>query len=294
MSPTAVGRLAGLVPTGWTRRLPVEVRSALRDRFGLAVPGDLAHRPAPPPTGPGEVPGPPDVVVVGGASTGARRWSELLADHPQATPLGDPDVLSDRFERYATEGFGPAEAEAVAACFPRPPGHRTVVWVPDGMVHPWVAPVLVRAAPEVRVVALVGDPVAGVLADLAQTAELRPPHPGTWLSDAVDRGYASEHLARMTSVLPPERLLVLQAERCAADPLGQLARTDAFCGLDPAARTGLAGPAPAPAAEQWPVAPEVLGRLRELFADEVDRLTALVPDVDVGLWTMTRPPGRAS
>ena len=31
------------------------------------------------------------------------QWAELLADHPRATPLGDPDVLSDRFERYATE-----------------------------------------------------------------------------------------------------------------------------------------------------------------------------------------------
>jgi hypothetical protein len=148
--------------------------------------------------------------------------------------------------------------------------------------------VLVRAAPEARLVVLVGDPVAGVVADLGRTASLRPPHPGTWLSDAVDRGFVAEHLARLSDAVPAGQVLVVQAERCAAEPEAELARCFAFVGLDPAAASpgGLPGPA-------HPASPvldaDVLDRLRHLFADDVARLAAMVPDLDLGLWTTTVP-----
>jgi len=280
------GRLASFVPASLAARLPVEVRAELRDRLGLEVPGDLAYRPTPPALRPGEQVGPPDIVVVGGPATGSRWWAECLADHPQVAPTGDLDGLAHLFARFATDGFGADEAAEVHACFPRRPGQRVVHWSPDGLAYPWVAPVLVRAAPEARVVVLVGDPVDGVLADLERTDALRPPHPGTWLADSVDRGFASEHLARLLTVVPADQVLVLQAERCAADPAGQLARTLAFAGLDPAERT--VGVTPAhPGGAPRAVDAGVLERLRRLYADEVVRLAALVPDLDLALWATT-------
>jgi len=52
-------------------------------------------------------------------------------------------------------------------------------------------------------------------------------------ADAVNRGFYDQALARWLEHFPPEQLLLLQYERCAADPRGELARTYEFLGLAP-------------------------------------------------------------
>ena len=306
------GRLIGLAPASLMTRLPNDLRADFRDRLGLEVPGDLGFRPEPPGLQFGEEAGPPDVVVLGSMVTGARRWTELVADHPGVAGVGDLDTKAHLLTRFATDRFGPEESASFARWFPRRSGQLAIHWSPDGLAYPWVPTLLARTAPEARVVVLVGDPIDCLGADLTRTDDLRASHPGTWLIDAVDRGFASVHLEHLRRCVPDDQILVLQAERCMAEPGQQLARTDTHVGLDPASRPSLTAPVPSlaelrvaeprttasrrrvrrPGAVQ--PAPDrcddgALARLRELYAGEVERLVALVPDLDLGLWRTTVP-----
>ncbi len=306
------GRLAGIAPASLTRRLPNDLRADFRDRLGLEVPGDLGFRAVPPGQRFGEEVGPPDVVVLGSVATGARRWTELIADHPGVAGVGDLDTKAHLLARFATDRFGPEEAASFARWFPRRSGQLAIHWSPDGLAYPWVPTLLARTAPDARVVVLLGDPIDCLGSDLNRTDDLRASHPGTWLIDAVDRGFASVHLEHLRRCVPDDQILILQSERCMTEPGQQLARTDTHVGLDPASRPPLTTPVPSmaqlrvgergttasprrvrrPGAVQ--PAPDgfddgALARLRQLYAGEVERLVALVPDLDLSLWRTTVP-----
>jgi hypothetical protein len=281
----ATRRALDLVPGRLTRRLPSGVRADLRHRTGLTVPGDLAFAPVPPAPAAGERCGPPDFAVLGAADAGCDWWLSLVADHPDVAPGHRSAEAAQFFAPYCTEPFGPDEIAAFCAWFPRRPGRIVGYWSPDALAYAWVVPLLALAAPGARMVVLVRDPVDRLLDGLARTADRRPEHPGSWLSDAVDRGFYADQLDRLHQVYPPDRVLVLQYERCVADPVGSLTRTYAFLGVDPTYRARPLGPpAAADGSARDRLDPRTLDRLRGMYAADVAALAARCPDVDLDLW----------
>ena len=88
-----------------------------------------------------------------------------------------------------------------------------------------------------------------------------------------------------SSTSTPRRVLVLQHERCVADPGSALCATYRFLGLDESH--------PPPAAllrRQSPTGPEPIfdrdttRRLVDLYATDVADLARLLPDLDVSWW----------
>jgi hypothetical protein len=98
-------------------------------------------------------------------------------------------------------------------------------------------------------------------------------------------GCYGSQLEQLFSYFSPERVLVLQFERCTLDAKHQLARTYGFLGLDD-------GFVPADIAERRnesrakkPTLPgHTTSALVTAYEPEVRRLLALTPDVDVSLW----------
>jgi hypothetical protein len=155
------------------------------------------------------------------------------------------------------------------------------------MAHPWVPALLAQAAPRARLLAVVRDPVERLLDGLDRTVDLRPPHPGSYLSDAVDRGCYASQLTRLLDQFPRDQVTVLQLERCVADPAGALASTYGFLGVDPTYRARpLDPPCTVPRAGECLDA-ATLDRLRDLYRDEVRALAALLPDLDLTMWPST-------
>ena len=279
------------VPVRLRRLLPSDLRADLRHRSGLTVPGDLAYRATPPRPAPGERTGPPDFAVLGAAAAGSRWWLSLIGDHPDVAPGHDSAAAAHFFDPYCTERFGPAEVATFHAWFPRRPGRIVGFWSPDGTAHPWVPPLLARAAPRALVVVLVRDPVERLLDGLDRTADARPAHPGSYLADAVDRGCYADQLAHLFECYPPGQVRVLQYERCVADPVGSLAATFEFLGVDPTYRARpLDPPAAAPRAAGQ-LDPDTLERVRDLYAHDIRALADLVPDLDLSLWPSAVAPG---
>jgi len=281
-----LARLVDAVPASLWRHLPVELQTEVRQRFGLWIPGDVGYVPEPPLPAAGELTGPPDFAVLGAAETGARWWMACIADHPEVALNRTVVEASQFFASGCTDAFGPGEVARFHALFPRRPGRIIGHWAPDGLSYPWVAPLLAAAAPRSRLLVLVRDPVEQLRAGLERTTELRAPHVGSNLADAVDRGFYAAQLTRLLKWYPKDQVRVVQIERCTADPTGLLAQTFAFLGIDDTYRPRPVGPPDdltGPVRD--PLAPATRQRLVDLYAADVAALADLVPDLDLSLWS---------
>ena len=278
-------RHSGVVPGRLLRLLPSDLRADLRHRTGFAVPGDLAFRSRPPTPAVGERTGPPDFTVAGAAEAGSEWWYSAIVDRHDAAPVAASAELSQFFSPYCTERFGPSEVATFRASFTRRPGQLAGLWSPQVAAHPWVPALLAMAAPRTRLVVLVRDPIERLLAGLDRTVAARPPHPGSYYSDAVDRSRYAQQLGWILRVFAAEQVLVLQTERCLADPQGQMARVSEFLGTDPPAAAPAVGAGPTwPPAARGRLDPATLERLRKLYAPDVADLGVLVPDLDLSWW----------
>lgn len=278
------------VPARFHRMVPSALRADLRDRTGMTAPGDLAYVPVPPKAAAGEETGPPDFAILGAPDAGCRWWMSLITDHPDVAPGHGSADVARFFAPYCTAPF---DTEAIAgfhACFPRRPNRIIGFWSPDSLDLPWAPRLLADAAPEARILLLVRDPIERLLDGLDRTADDRAPHPGSYLGDAVDRGFYAMQLERLLLAYPAGQVCVLQYERCRADPVGSLARTFAHLGVDPSYRARPLEPSvhgSGPARDRLDA--RTLERLQGMYSADVAALVALVPDLDLSLWPNFTP-----
>lgn len=285
---TGLGYALHRVPDSVRRVLPRSVRDGVRHRIGPFAPWEAGFiHTAPPPPAPGQAIGPPDFVGIGVQKAGTTWWFGLLAAHPDV--FHRPEVHKERhfFARFATQGFGPGDVRDYHGWFPRPPGARTGEWTPDYLAQPWVPPLLHQAAPEARLVVVLRNPIERFLSGLAHAGVHPASQLGDLETDALGRGFYAASLTPWTEQFSPDRLLVLQYERCVADPTGQLARTYRFLGLDERFHPPDLRRSESPTRGAKPTLDvEARRRLTGIYAADVERLAAVVPgfDFDLGLW----------
>jgi hypothetical protein len=142
------------------------------------------------------------------------------------------------------------------------------------VIHdPWQVQALKDTGPA-RLIVMLCDPLARFVTD---------PVSGPARASAnasFQRGLYADLLVRLWRVVLPDRVLVLQQERCLTNPAGELARTRDFLGLD-GARSSTSTPPPSPFA---PLRPDQHRTLARAYAPENRRLAALLPDLDMSLW----------
>ncbi|HEX2699351.1 MAG TPA: sulfotransferase [Acidimicrobiales bacterium] len=241
---------------------------------------------APPPCPPGWTTGPPDFVGVGSQRCGTSWWFDMMSTHPGVARAPGSPKEAHFFDRLCESGATATIASEYHRYFPRPAGRLVGEWTPRYLHDFWVAPLLAQTAPDARFLVLVRDPVERFWSGLAhERSKPVPPDPLFLYSDAFARGLYHLQLERFLHSIDAARVLVLQYERCAADPEQELRRTFDFLRLDP--------PEALPAFarrvnESPPGAGELPARLRrdlaEAYADDTRRLAHLVPAIDTGLW----------
>jgi hypothetical protein len=161
------------------------------------------------------------------------------------------------------------------------------------MYESWTPMLLHRAAPDAKLLVMLMNPVDRYAINLARAGRRRRNETDT-LSNTLSVGRYAPQLRGLLEYYDRERILVLQLERCLADPLGEYARTLEFLGVDadfrpsglrrrllrrPASRTP--GAPTRPDVDLWPDLEVPM--LNELEAD-VRELRDLVPELDVSLW----------
>jgi hypothetical protein len=235
---------------------------------------------------------PPDFVGVGAQRAGTKWWYELIVDHPAVARVASTKKELHYFDRFWRDPFGADEAAAYARFFPRPAGAVCGEWTPRYMHDPWTPALLARAAPEARVLMMLRDPIARYESGVAREQRLadkrgEPLEAAVW-SDAFARGLYGMQLERLLEHFARERVLVLQYERCAAEPAAELRRTYEFLGVE----TGHEPTALRDHVGRVNVKDELPAHVREQLAaayrGDLERLRRLVPELDLGLWPTAR------
>ncbi len=243
--------------------------------------------PAPPEVHPGWQTGPPDFVGVGFQRCSTTRWYNLIAAHPE---IARPNVMKELhfFDRFHSGGFTEDDEAAYLEYFPRPQGQKVGEWTPLYASAPWIPPLLARCAPQARLLMIVRDPVERLISGLGLDAEVAQRR-GVPLSrhaplEAFVRGLYHAELSLLQRHFDRSRLLVLQYERCAAEPEAQLQRTFAFLGVrQDAAIEGLEAH-PRRLEDKPRFDPATRAAYVDAYSEDVRRLVRDFPEVDVSLW----------
>lgn len=233
-------------------------------------------------------PGPPDYVGVGTARSGTTWWDSLISKHPAVhRPLGRAKELHF-FDQLWGDGLTDADIARYHSLFERPPGRLSGEWTPGYMLDAWTPPLLRQAAPQARLLVLLRDPVERFRSGrtLAEGRFVVEASPRAAANAAFNRGLYADQLLRLWRAFPREQVLVLQYERCVADPRGELSRTFDFLGLGPEIPDGLEpnGRVNASVGQRVALSEWQTAELTRRYAPENERLAQLVPDLDLSLW----------
>ena len=262
-------------------RLPPRLRLRVLHALGRYAPWEDGFDFTAAPRAPGEVTGPPDFVGIGAQKAGTTWWYGLMVSHPElAAPVG---IHKERhfFDRFATIPFEPASIAEYHSWFPRRDGQLAGEWTPDYAAYPWVPPLLARAAPEAKLLLLVRDPVDRFRSGLAHAERMGAPVDA---ADAVGRGFYFRALRRWLEHFPRDQILVLQYERCLADPDGQLSSTFSFLGLPDHRPPTLGERLTRNTTSAHRLDPDVIARLVEIYEADVSALASSVADLDLARW----------
>lgn len=241
---------------------------------------------------PGWTTGPPDFVGIGAQRSGTSWWYRGIEAHPLIAAVPDQQKELHYFNRFWRGELPDDWVETYHSLFPRPPGALAGEWTPRYMQDFWTPMLIRRAAPAAKLIAILRDPVERFRSGVERTIRRSPngrPIDLVHVSDAVDRSRYAAQLRRVLDHFPREQLLVLQFERCVAEPLGELQRTWRFLGLEPL------DDLPEPMRERGgsrekPELPEAWrAELAARLADDLRELAELFPqEIELDRWQSAR------
>lgn len=247
----------------------------------------------------------PDFLVVGTARGGTTSLHAYLSAHPLVVPARRKEVhfFCHHYEQglswYRRHFPGPLARGGVRA---RHRGRlRTGEATPCYLSDPAVPDRVAATLPDVRLIALLRDPVAraysvyhhflrrgretlpfdqvvGRELDLLRSAAASPGAPDRLGPDGrpsiLGTGLYAEQLERWLARVPPERLLVVCSEELFAAPAAAYARVLAFLGLPPFEPASFAAPRRKKGRE--PMGADVRARLVDFYREPNERLYALL------------------
>ena len=265
-------------------RLGPANRRLILHRLGRFDPWEPGFDFTPPPLPQGQEAGAPDFVGIGAQKAGTTWWFDLISTHPGVSTPSHLSKERHLLDRMAGQAFDAAAIEQYPQWFPRRPGTIAGEWTPDYATFPWAPQLLHRVAPDVRLLMLVRDPIERFRSGLDHYRQLQQPVDGMVFADAVARGMYASAIVPWTEAFGPDRLLVLQYERCVVDTASQLARTFEHLGLTEyhVSRSEMP-PGPNPV-DRPPLDADTIDRLVALYRTDVEQLCRLVPDLDLRLW----------
>ena len=248
----------------------------------------MAQSPNPPSIPAGWRLGPPDYVGVGTARSGTTWWDSLINRHPRISRLASTPKEAHFFDTCWEHGLGDGDVDRYHALFARPEGHLSGEWTPGYMVDAWTPALLKAAAPDARLLVMLRDPVERFRSGrtLAENRFTVGSTARAAANAAFNRGIYADQLLRVWNHFPRDQVLVLQYERCVADPREQLARTFEFIGLEPEREEGVdvssrvnESRGPKVSLSAWQE-----DQLIRRYAAENARLSELLPELDLALW----------
>jgi hypothetical protein len=231
--------------------------------------------------------GPPDFIGVGTQRSGTTWWFQTLLGHPQIRPPRSRRKELHFFDRFCMRELRDSDIAEYHELFPRKPGQIVGEWTPRYMHDFWTPRLLARAAPEAKLLIMFRDPVerfrSGVPHRLSRTPDARIE---AATADAIERGRYATQLARLLNCHDESKILILQYEKCVADPVGQYRRTLTFLGVDAEHRHEAFEEqrGTTQAAKKRSLWKDLEAGMAAALEPEVVGLAELAPEIDISLW----------
>ena len=235
----------------------------------------------------GVITGPPDFIGVGTQRSGTTWMQRLLRDHPRIRLPRDQRKEQHFFDWFGKTEMTDADVARYHEQFPRPAGDIAGDWTPRYMRDIWTPRLIPRAAPDAKILVIFRDPVERYRSGVLHTLARRGGRAATYLAtDAVERGRYALQLKRVFDYFDRSQVLILQFERCLAEPLEQYHRTLEFIGLPPEhVPTDLTRTRGTPqTAKKEPFWDDFKEALTRELEPDVAELREMVPEIDVELW----------
>lgn len=243
---------------------------------------------------------PPDYVGIGSPKAGTTWWHALLLQHPQVVVNRADRKELHYFEHFQHNKMTPAQVELYRLTFPIPPGAICGEFSPTYLTYPHCIEHLATVAPETKIIVILRNPVDRFISHLnhlkwgprrqsmspnMSEQQLTVYDTFSCYSEATLHSLYSVGLAQLFRHFDRKQVLILQFERSALDPAGELARTYSFLGIDnrfvpndiTAPRNVLPYVIARPSLQER-------ARLTAYFADDVTRTCELCPEIDLNLW----------
>ena len=258
-------------------------------------------------------PGAPDFIGVGAVTSGGPGWHGLIGAHPQARPPRNRRNAQKFFDDFCYKDFTDENRDRYYQRFAKAPGTISGEWTEVYLTQSWTLPLLARVAPDAKILVSLSDPmVAYRKAFAARKARADRGDKRVWMTTAAaDRSYGNQ-ISALYRFFDPEQVLILQQEKCRADPKGEYKRTLQFLGLrddyvppahkltrtpahervyDTLAKVGVPEQAidraigrPTGGHEPPNLWPDHEESVHVFLDPEVEQLVDLVPSIDLSLW----------
>ncbi len=247
---------------------------------------------------------PPDFVGVGTPKSGTTWWYKLMMEHPQLVDNRARHSDSTRKELqyflHFQSGAMPVHAiDVYREAFASPPGAICGEFSTQYLAYPTCLEQLALAAPDAKIIVILRNPIDRFVSHLNHLLTKRGRrffgdsdqqqryllNTYSFYTEAMLHSLYSIGLARLFHYYDPDRVLVLQYERSAQFPQEELARTYRFLGVDDRYRAKGYSERIKPG--KYVVAKpdaEERGRLAAYFREDVQRVFALCPGLEPGLW----------
>ena len=255
--------------------------------------------PAPPPCPADLETGPPSFIGVGTMRSGTTWWHDLIRLHPQGLFFRSffghmfPSKERHFFDRFCKSEFSARDAQEYQQWFPRPSGRLVGEWTPSYMLDHWIPALLKVAAPEARLLVMLRDPVERYLSGMTFQIQQGETRTTTELArEQMTRSLYSMQLNALLRSFDRKQVLVLQYERCRADPETEIKRTYRFLGIDDSfLPASLTAPRNSSEGERFHLDPVQRTGLARLYAESTHRVAADFPEIDLALWPSAKAGG---
>lgn len=232
--------------------------------------------------------GPPDFIGVGTQRSGTTWWFMSLLEHPQIRAPRSGKKELHYLSWFATHELKDEHIARYHRKFPRVPGELVGEWTPRYMHDFWTARAIRRAAPDAKLLVMLRDPIERFRSGVAKTMRsARNDQPlDRVMAESIERGRYATQLRHVRRELPDARILVLQYEKCARDPVAQYRRTLEFLGADVDLPTpDFARPrGRSQSRRKMDLWPDMVAALQATLEPEVAQLAEDEPEIDVRLW----------
>lgn len=229
---------------------------------------------------------PPDFVGVGAQKAGTTWWYSLLAAHPRVHEAPGRRKEVHYFDRFWDQPFTEADARRYQSFFPRPSGGVAGEWTPRYMVDFWTPGLLRQAAPDAKLLVILRDPFDRFCSGVTHDLQRRAPHHPIVTELGVRKSTYRQQLRRVLEHFDRDALLVLQYERCRADPRAELSRTLEFLELDDfePPRSLMHDGANVTEGRRYEPAANIRQAFIDTLSGDLTRLLNDFPEIDRNLW----------